>query len=77
MFTDPWRSPISGLADAVLAGPVESPSPFDSKIVALAQTEALAGAVARQRPVETRRRLAAIEAARQDGEAALREAQSP
>lgn len=77
LFTDPWRSPIAGLAEAVLAGPVESPSPFDSKIVALAQTEALAGAVARQRPVETRRRLAAIEAARHDGEAALREAESP
>lgn len=71
LFTDPWRSPVAELAEAVLAGPVDSPSPFDSKVVALAQCEALVGAVARRNPKQTRRRLDAIEAARRDGEAAL------
>lgn len=77
LFTDPWRSPVAALADAVLAGPVDSPSPFDSKVVALAQTEALTGAVARLRPAETRSRLAAIEAARHAGEQAMQEIQAP
>lgn len=45
LFTDPWASPIAGVADATLTAPVESLSPYDTMVPALAQTEALIAAL--------------------------------
>ncbi|MBS0573395.1 MAG: MurR/RpiR family transcriptional regulator [Proteobacteria bacterium] len=45
LFTDPWASPIAGVADAILTAPVESLSPYDTMVPALAQTEALIAAL--------------------------------
>jgi DNA-binding MurR/RpiR family transcriptional regulator len=45
LFTDPYASPITGVADVILTAPVESLSPFDTMVPALAQTEALIAAL--------------------------------
>lgn len=48
VFTDPWLSPASEVADHVLLSHPDAPSPFDSMLGAFAVTEAvLAGVVAR------------------------------
>src|SRR3546814_18331766 len=41
LFTDPWMSPIAGLAEVVIVGPVAVASPYDSLAPAVAQMEAL------------------------------------
>ncbi|MCE4057948.1 MurR/RpiR family transcriptional regulator [Pseudomonas sp. Au-Pse12] len=41
LFTDIYASPLRELADLVISAPVESLSPFDSLVPALAQVEAL------------------------------------
>lgn len=41
LFTDRWLSPISDFADVVLPSIVESPSPFETLVPALAVVEAL------------------------------------
>lgn len=64
LFTDPWQSPISRVADLILTSPVESSSFFDSWIPAIAQTEALVSSVGLRNPDRMRERLAQIEAAR-------------
>ncbi len=46
LFTDPWLSPISELAEAVLPARVAGPSSFDSLTPALAVVEALLTTVA-------------------------------
>lgn len=48
LVTDRWRSPIADVADIVFPLPVESSSPFDSMVPALALTEALIAASARR-----------------------------
>src|SRR3546814_20594676 len=49
LFIDPWMSPIAGLAEVVIVGPVEVPSPYDSLAPPVAQMEALvADAVTRR-----------------------------
>lgn len=70
LFTDRWMSPIAAFADHVLVAPVESPSPFDSKVVAVAQGEAIVAALVQRSPDKARERLAAIEALRSKGAAA-------
>jgi DNA-binding MurR/RpiR family transcriptional regulator len=45
LFTDRWQSPIAGTAEIVFPVPVESASPFDTMVPALALTEALIAAV--------------------------------
>ncbi len=65
LFTDEWRSPIAGFADAVLVSFLHaSASPFDSKVPALAQTESLAAALVQRLPDEAKARLKRIEALR-------------
>lgn len=56
LFTDRWLSPVSDFADVVLPSIVESPSPFETLVPALAVVEALVagmvvamGATARKR----------------------------
>lgn len=45
LLTDPWLSPVSDVAEVVLPARVDSPSPFDSLVPALAQVEALVAAL--------------------------------
>ncbi|GAA3111422.1 MurR/RpiR family transcriptional regulator [Streptosporangium carneum] len=48
LFTDPWLSPVSEVADLVIPVRVEAPSPFDSLVPALALVETVvAGVTAR------------------------------
>jgi len=64
LFTDEWRSPISSFADAVLVSLVQSASPFDTKVPALAQTESIVAALVHRLPDEATARLKRIEALR-------------
>jgi len=64
VFTDTWRSPIAQFADAVLASFVQAAAPFDTKVPALAQTEALITALVQRLPDEAKARLKQIEALR-------------
>ncbi|HEX7685055.1 MAG TPA: MurR/RpiR family transcriptional regulator [Trinickia sp.] len=64
LLTDEWRSPIASFADAVLVSLVQSASPFDTKVPALAQTESLVAALVHRLPVEATTRLKRIEALR-------------
>lgn len=65
LFTDPYSSPIAGVADAVLTAPVDSPSPFDTMVPALAQTEALIAALTVRLGSQSRGRIEKLEALRQ------------
>ncbi|MCP3018429.1 MurR/RpiR family transcriptional regulator [Cupriavidus basilensis] len=64
LFTDEWQSPIAGFATATLSSFVQTGSPFDTKVPALAQSETLIAALIARFPEEARRRLEAIEAVR-------------
>ncbi|MBO4208800.1 MurR/RpiR family transcriptional regulator [Micromonospora echinofusca] len=56
LFTDRWLSPVAGLADVVLPSRVDSPSPYDSFVPALALVEALvAGVIDRLGPAAGKR----------------------
>jgi len=48
LLTDPWLSPISDLADAVLPAQVDGPSPFESLAPTVALVETLVTEVARR-----------------------------
>lgn len=61
LLTDIERSPIAGLAQAVLTAPNESASPFGSRVVPTAQIEALVGAVVDRDRGAARSRLARLE----------------
>ncbi|WP_250573971.1 MurR/RpiR family transcriptional regulator [Nonomuraea sediminis] len=45
LFTDPWLSPASDVADLVIPARVEAPSPFDSLVPAMAQVETVVAGV--------------------------------
>ncbi|KAF1053560.1 MAG: HTH-type transcriptional regulator RpiR [Stenotrophomonas maltophilia] len=45
LFTDIYASPLRELADLIVSSPVESTSPFDSLVPAMAQVEALVAAL--------------------------------
>lgn len=68
VFTDRWMSPISHFADQILVSSVETLSPYDSKVVAFAQCEAIIASLVKRGPDKVRERLATIEALRQKGE---------
>ena len=61
LITDKWRSPIGATADIVFPVPVESSSPFDSMVPALAFTEALIAAAAARNADQLEQRLEWIE----------------
>ena len=61
LFTDPWASPIAGVADVILTAPVESLSPFDTMVPALAQTEALIAALTTRLAGRSRGRIEKME----------------
>lgn len=64
LFTDGSGSPLARLADAVIAAPVETISPFDSLVPALAQVEAFVAAVTARLGDKARGRLSRLEALR-------------
>src|SRR5262249_56354311 len=77
LFTDPWLSPLAGVAEVVLPATVDTPSPFDSLVAAMALVETVvAGMVGaadergRQR-VEQYGALADVMVMNRDGEPTL------
>ncbi|SCL25127.1 transcriptional regulator, RpiR family [Micromonospora nigra] len=66
LFTDRWLSPVAGLAEVVLPSRVESPSPYDSFVPALALVETLVAAVIDRLGPVAGGRLKAMEQARQE-----------
>lgn len=64
LFTDPYASPIAGVADVILTAPVESLSPFDTMVPALAQTEALIAALTARLAGRSRGRIEKMETVR-------------
>ena len=61
LITDKWRSPIATTAEIVFPVPVESSSPFDSMVPALALTEAVIAAAATRNADQLEQRLERIE----------------
>ncbi|MFJ4194044.1 MurR/RpiR family transcriptional regulator [Pseudomonas sp. NPDC089534] len=50
LFTDIYASPLRELADLIISAPVESASPFDTMVPALAQVEALIASLTPRSP---------------------------
>lgn len=71
LITDKWRSPIATTAEIVFSIPVESASPFDTMVPALAITEALIAAVTARSGHKVDDRLESIERIRGDYWSAL------
>ncbi|KXU38769.1 RpiR family transcriptional regulator [Ventosimonas gracilis] len=61
LLTDIYRSPLRDLADLIISAPVESVSPFDSLVPALAQIEALIYQLSSRMEKNLQQRLAAID----------------
>jgi DNA-binding MurR/RpiR family transcriptional regulator len=61
LMTDPWLSPIAGVAKHVLPASVEAPSPFDSLVGATAVVEALVAGLAARMGDAARDRLKELE----------------
>jgi DNA-binding MurR/RpiR family transcriptional regulator len=68
LFTDTWLSPIAKQASIVLPCRVDSPSPFDSLVPAMALTEAVIAAVSEALGDAGRARLEQIEATHHSGD---------
>ncbi|ALM82360.1 MurR/RpiR family transcriptional regulator [Bordetella sp. N] len=65
LLTDEWKSPIAEFARVTLTSAVQSLSAFDTKVPALAQTEALMAALLQAIPELARQRMRELEALRQ------------
>lgn len=65
LFTDRWLSPITEFAALTLTAPVDTISPYDTMVPAIAQTEALIAALTARLAVRSRERIERIEAIRQ------------
>ncbi len=61
LFTDPWLSPVTGLAAHLIVTRCESVTPFDTLVSPLALAEAVAAEVARQLGDKVQARLAVME----------------
>lgn len=61
LFTDPWLSPVSALADVVLPTRVDSLSPYDSLVPLVGLVEAVVTGVLGRRGDAARRRLQRLE----------------
>ncbi|GAA5163899.1 MurR/RpiR family transcriptional regulator [Ornithinimicrobium tianjinense] len=66
LLTDPWLSPVSEVATAVLPTHVESPSPFDSLVPAFALVEALVAGITEQLGETGRARVERLEQVREE-----------
>jgi DNA-binding MurR/RpiR family transcriptional regulator len=65
LFTDIYASPLRELADLIISAPVESASPFDTMVPALAQVEALIACLTLRSP-DLADRLEGIDALRNE-----------
>ncbi|WP_426237258.1 MurR/RpiR family transcriptional regulator [Pseudomonas sp. TWP3-2] len=65
LFTDIYASPLREMADLIISAPVESASPFDTMVPALAQVEALIACLTLRSP-DLADRLEGIDALRND-----------
>ncbi len=61
LFTDRWLSPIAEFASVTLVAPVETISPYDTMVPAVAQTEALIAALTARLANQSRNRIERIE----------------
>jgi len=61
LFTDQWQSPVSTMADVVLASRIEVPSAWDSAIVPMLFVETLLAAMQERTWQETRERMEDLE----------------
>jgi DNA-binding MurR/RpiR family transcriptional regulator len=64
LFTDPWLSPATDVADHVLTAYPDAPSPFDSMVAAFALADAVLAAVVTRLGERGKRRLQELEATR-------------
>ncbi|MFC4625946.1 MurR/RpiR family transcriptional regulator [Daeguia caeni] len=64
LFTDRWLSPIAEFATLTLTAPVDTISPYDTMVPAMAQTEALIAALTARLADQSRDRIRQIEATR-------------
>jgi hypothetical protein len=70
-------SPIAEFADHILVAPTEGPSPFDSRVVVLAQGEAIVAGLVKRNADKARSRLTTIERLRERGAELARQATLP
>ncbi|OHV80894.1 MurR/RpiR family transcriptional regulator [Ensifer sp. LCM 4579] len=61
LFTDRWLSPIADFADVTLTVPVDTVSPYDTMVPAVAQTEALVAALTGRLAGQSRARIEKME----------------
>jgi len=61
LFTDQWQSPVSNMAEVVLASRIEVPSAWDSAIVPMLIMETLLAAVQERTWTQTRERMEDLE----------------
>ena len=66
LFTDPDLSPVADIADVVIPVTVESTSPLETLVVALAATDALLSRLVRRLGAQANRRMALLETLRRD-----------
>lgn len=66
LFTDIYDSPLRTQADLIISSPVDSLSPFDSLLPAMAQVEAIISCLSLTAGSELEERLARIDAVRSD-----------
>lgn len=61
LFTDRWLSPIADFAEVTLTAPVDTVSPYDTMVPAVAQTEALVAALTGRLASQSRARIERME----------------
>lgn len=61
LFTDRWVSPIAEFASVTLMAPVDTVSPYDTMVPAIAQTEALIAALTAKIATQSRARIERME----------------
>jgi DNA-binding MurR/RpiR family transcriptional regulator len=61
LFTDPWLSPISEIAEVTVTSPIEAASPYDTLAPALAQVEAFVAHILAGMDRTMRRRIERLE----------------
>lgn len=64
LFTDRWLSPIAEFASVTLTAPVDTVSPYDTMVPAIAQTEALIAALTARLAGQSRNRIERLETLR-------------
>ncbi|TIV73734.1 MAG: MurR/RpiR family transcriptional regulator, partial [Mesorhizobium sp.] len=71
LFTDPWLSPISEIAELTLTCPIEVNSPYDTMASSVAQIEAVVAQILASMERRTRERIEELEEIRGKASAEL------